>query len=342
YQGGMCGKPTFIGAFLTGPPLRNGSLHAALDGVTVRTRFAPGDETDWARGKKFRFLAQDEKTTTIARETFGSLATYYRLSERRSATATRSWGPGTGWRGRQLWLMTPERVVGLVQMTAETEQQSFGLDTRVILTSGRHRVSGERRELIQKGDTHFGLGRLEICRHSTSFGGATSIKRFGVMNHPGDDYTVQITWSDDRPEKQDQPTIYPAKTNRWTVLEVKPNHHVWSSAKNVMPDNETWGVLDVEDTDSSFRLIHNHTNQPMTYRSVMLSNYDTASIHADWLESGVNQLGIEDGRVELNLEIPAAAHAVVVISSSQNDHRGNTYFFEDIFDVVSLGVPELP
>ncbi|MEM1109888.1 MAG: hypothetical protein AAGH99_14485 [Planctomycetota bacterium] len=335
YQGAMCGKGTFVGAFMTGPPLKGGSLHAALDGVTVRVRHKPGLETDWQRGHKHRFLTQDERTSTLARPVFGTLAASYRLSDRRSATATPDWGPGTGWLGRQLWLMTPERIVGLVQVYAESEQRAYGLDTRAVLTTGRRNVSGVWRELVQPRPHAYRLGDLELRKHAASFRGPEAVERFGVMKHPEDDFSAQITWSDQRHEGPDTPTVYPAGTTRWTLLEVGPSDRGEARAVNLNPEDPVWAVLEVEAAEGLYRVIHNLSDHPQRYAAGFASKSGSVSLHAEWLKGGRRPLRVEDGRASIDLAVPAHGHAVVVDGPEPGSHRGETLYFEDVFDAAS-------
>lgn len=332
YEGGMCGKNTFIGAFTLGPMLRNGSLNAALDTVQVRFKQSKGEDTDWARGRRYRFLSQDEETTTLTRPSFGTLATEYRISERTSSGPTKTWGAGTDWFGRQLWLLTPERVVGLVQIHTDTDQTVYGLDTRAVLTSGRHKVSGERRELIEtaKGDYEFGDMRLRIG--DNSFGGDRRTKRFGVTNNPDDDYAVQIVLSDRRDMATDTKIKYPAGTTRWAVIEAMHKDAMWSeSSVNVLPDDLSWAVLDVQESERSFRLIHNLTDQPQRYRADLETIHHAASLQADWLEVGTRRVSPDGGRVMVDLDVPAHGQLIVVCGNEQASHLGDTPTYEDVF-----------
>lgn len=332
FAGGMCGKNTFIGAFTLGPMLRNGSLNAALDTVQVRFKQTKGEDTDWARGRRYRFLSQDEQTTTLSRPTFGTLATAYRISDRTSSGPTKTWGPGTDWLGRQLWLLTPERVVGLIQIYTDTDQTVYGLDARAVMTSGRHKVSGERRELIetQSGDYEFGDMRLRIV--DDSFRGDRRIKRFGITNNPDDDFAVQIVLADQRDKATDTEINYPAGTTRWALIEAMRKDAPWSeSAINVMPDDSTWAVLDVEEKSRTIRIIHNLTDRPQRYKATVESIYRDASYQADWIREGTRSIESNQGRFRVNLVIPPNGQVAVVFGGGQESHGGKPAYYEDIF-----------
>ncbi|MEM6259223.1 MAG: hypothetical protein AAGI37_13140 [Planctomycetota bacterium] len=332
YEGGMCGKNTFVGAFTLGPMLRNGSLNAALDTVQVRFKQTKGEDTDWARGRRYRFLSQDEETTTLSRPTFGTLATEYRISERTSSGPTKTWGAGTDWLGRQLWLLTADRLVGLVQIHTDTDQAVYGLDTRAVLTSGRYKVSGERRELIETEEDSYEFGDMRLRIVDNSFEGDRKIKRFGITNNSDDDFAVQIVLADRQDNGTDAEIKYPAGTTRWAIIEAMHKDASWSEPSvNVLPDDSTWAVLDVRETQRSFRLIHNLTDRPQRYRSTFKTAYRSSSLQADWLEGGMRSMDSKNGSVWIDEVIPPYNQAALICSENETDHHGDAYYYEDIF-----------
>lgn len=334
--GAMCGKVTFVGALTLGPEVRNGGLNAALDAVTPRVKHAAGEDTDWNRGNVHRFLTQDEHSTAVVRERFATLATRYRLSERRSASATEDWGPGVPWIGKQVWLLTPERVVGLVQLTADASQEVFGLDTRVVLTSGRNKVSGERRELERLPDDTFAFGDLRVRFHGRSFGGPITDERFAIMGPKADDdFSVALKLHDATDPAADTATGYAPGATRWAVMETLRDGAPWAlSAENAAADDDRFAVLKVVEDGRRFALVHNLTDAEQVYEHQIGPVLGTLSVHtADGTRAAA------DGLVRITL--PAGGQAVLVQSEDPADHAATTLFYEDVFvDTVAQGVKE--
>lgn len=333
-QGAMVGKATFVGAVALGKYEKRSALDAALDAVTVEIKHAKGAETDWARGHKHRFLAQDERTATVTRPTFGTLATRYRLSARRSAPATADWGPGLPWLGKQLWLLTPERVVGLVQIEAESDQTVFGLDARLTFCGGRKGVSGGFRESRIDPAGTISFGKLRCRIPAKSFDGPVTAERYGIADHDGhrgDDHALRVRLHDGSAPDGDRPRRYPAGSLRWALVDCSREEVSPAVVRNALPGDKDWAVLDVEEGGRTFRLVHNLKPTPATYRGGLpAAGHRAWSIHRSG-SSAVERPARAGDPLPPALEIPGHGHAVVVLGGGESDHAGVTPHYEDIF-----------
>ncbi|MEM0966334.1 MAG: hypothetical protein AAGJ81_09330 [Verrucomicrobiota bacterium] len=332
YDGRMGGKNTFVGALAVGSWENNTSLKAALDGVCPEFKNRPGTTDDWARGANtYRFLSQDEETSTITRKTFGSLATRYRLSTRRSAGATEDWGKGTDWLGEQVWLLTGDRLVGLVQIYNETAATVFGLNTRISLVGGRYPILGRFYELDELSPNEFRFGELQLRIPEENFGGGYSQERFSVNNHPSDDRAVMLRLHAVEDERDDSAIEYRAGTRRYAVIEcIQEDRSFSEKAENLLPNDEKFAVLEVTEEDRKFRLVQNLTDETLKYSGEMDSGPGTSvSLHKSW--SADVRVADFQPPISLNMEIPPYEHAVVVVSSEEKHHDAKTQFYEDIF-----------
>ncbi|MGB0371416.1 MAG: Ig-like domain-containing protein [Opitutales bacterium] len=340
YDGKMGGKNTFVGALALGEWANKTSLKAALDGVTVEFKNKQGQATDIGRssadGGIYRFLSQDENTATITRETFGSLSTSYRISDRVSSNATPDWGVGTRWLGDQLWLLTEDRLVGLVQIHNDEGDTVYGLDARFVLVGGRLGTIGQYQELVEViPDREFDYGELSVRIIDENFGGSVSTVYQGITDTNSfteDKRTAVIRLHDSLDNQDDTPIPYPSGTRRFALVECTRTEKPFAQeAVNVLPSNPYFGIVEVTESNRKFRLIQNLTAQTRTYSGNMWpgGNNRVASIHRSWTP-GAEVLPAA-APYNLAVELPPHSHAIVVTSENTVDHTGNTQFYEDLF-----------
>lgn len=337
YDGKMAGKNTFVGAAALGTWANNTPMKAALDGVCVEFKNKTGPTRDWARSKDggiYRFLSQDEKTSTITRDTFGSLSTSYRLSERVSSDATPDWGTGTDWLGEQVWLLTKERVVGLVQIHNEVADDVYGLDARLVLTGGRFPILGQYLDVNEVAPDEFEFGELKVRVPQTTFTGSRSVQRIATHgSNANDNYTALLRLHDASDLNNDTLISYPADTRRWAVIECVRTDGVFADkAINVKQNNNSVAVLQVWEGNRRFRLVQNLTNSPRTYTGNMWGvSGGTTTMHKSWTTTAEDITPLPGQQVSLTVELPPYGHAVVVSSSNAADHSKNTKYFENVF-----------
>jgi hypothetical protein len=335
YESYMCGKNTFVGAMALGAWTNNSALRAALDGVCPEFKEKTGTTTDWARSTDgiYRFLSQDENTTTMARDTFGTLATAYRLSTRVSSVATPSWGAGTDWLGEQLWLMTEDRVVGLVQIHSEAADWVYGLDTRIVLTGGRAPILGAYHEVVEVASNQYDFGELSLRIGENNFGGTKTIKRIGVVDSAVDNYTALLRLHDSADAGNDTQIYYPAGTRRWAVIEcIRDGRSFADSVNNVLEGDNNVADLEVRETDRRFRLIQNMTSSSRTYNTSFWGiDGATATLHRSWTNT-VDVVTPQPGNaIDINVNLPAYSHVVVISGSDSGNHSTNQMYYDDIF-----------
>ncbi|WOO43195.1 hypothetical protein [Rubellicoccus peritrichatus] len=338
YQGRQGGKNTFVGAMALGPWANNTPLRAALDGVCPEFKNKTGVSADWARSIVddgiYRFLSQDEKSSTITRDTFGSLATSYRLSTRLSSNATASWGAGTSWIGEQVWLLTKDRVVGLVQIHTEADASVYGLDMRIVLAGGRKNILGKYYDLVENETNNYTFGDLHVRIGENTFDGRHSVQRIGMQMNVGDDYAAILRLHDIDDQGDDTLIHYPAGTRRWAVIEcIREGRSFASSVSNVMEDDENVAVLEIHEPSRSFLLIQNLTASAQTYTGSFggVGPGTPATLHRNWTDS-VDVITPEPGNpIAIDIDLPPYSHAIVVSGADAANHSENQNHYEDIF-----------
>lgn len=325
YAGRQCGKSTFVGAYALGDVADKTPLKGALDSLLVEFKESAGAETDLMRGNRYRYLAQDEETRTITRQLFGSLSTSYRISRRTSASATPTWDASTTpWRGQQLWILTGERLIGLVQIVSDAASTVHGLDLRIVLTGGRRGIMGRFHELLQPDPTTFEFGELRLKAHLSTFTGTTTVERIAISDPSStDDYSALIRIHDAAIAGDDAPVTYPAGTRRWMVIEItRAGVPSAQPVYNVLAGSGTWGVLQFHEGRRKIRAVQNLTGSTRNYTGnfVVGATWQQTTLHRSWSDQ-VTPLNASSGTAVVADAIPAYEHVVAVSSDETSDHE---------------------
>ncbi len=324
YEGRQCGKATFVGAFALGAVANKTSLKGALDTVLVEFKESAGEETDLMRGSKYRYLAQDEQTRTITRKNFGTLSTSYRISKRTSSAATPDWSAGaTDWTGQQLWVMTGERIIGLVQVASTAATTVYGLDARLVFSGGRRGIMGSYFDLMQPDATSFAFGDLRAKIHGGTFGGNITQQRLAISDPSStDDFSALARIHDAAILGDDAPVEFPSGTRRWLVIDVTRDGTAFANPViNVLPANSTWAVLQFAEGARKIRIVQNLTASERSYTGnfVVGSTYAATTLHRSWNDA-LSNLPASNGTSVVKDTVPAYGHMIAVNSDQPEDH----------------------
>ena len=333
-------KNTFVGA----GRLKSGSsghpFGASFDAASVLFKFGDGVESDWFRGNRTRHNSMNERTSQVIRKGFATLATSYDISGKRFGAATVGSWPVTQWNGDQLWLMTGQRLVGLLQVHPDVQQTVYDTAARFTLCSGRRFVLGGDEALVSTGTNQWDFGELALKVHQSNFGGPVTTTRFEInrgdlVNPRADrDFAVSIELHDnalfDSTNSADRVT-YPAGTRRYALMECGSQGAAFANVSNVTAAGTPFTVFEVPENNRSFRLVQNVTAQSQTYTAAVTTTYQTASLHRSWHDR-VLPLPVAAGSAAVSVSIPAYSHVVVVAGNDAALHEGGEWVYEELFE----------
>ncbi len=358
YDGRQCGKSTLVGAFVLGSVANNTALKGALDTVGIEVKETTGTETDVHRGSKYRYLTQDEKIATITRKGFGTISSSYKISTRTSANASVNWdSSATKWTGQQVWVLTDERIIGLVQIVnaSGSAATAYGLDARLIFTGGRRNIMGSYLTLTRPatvaeavgstGTTDFQFGEIRVKIAGTgasgdvgtTFNGDITSQRIPINENISatavDDYSELVRINESGPSDA-TPVSFANGTRRWIVFDITRNGTAYatSSKFNVLPENNTFAVLQFNGGTRKVRIVQNLTASAQSYSGnfVVGSTYATTSLHRSW-NTTVSALTVTSGTAVVADSIPAYGHIIAVSSNNADDHTNAFLTSKDIF-----------
>ena len=211
------GLVTLMGAQVTDT---NSEIGQVLMGVYPRVKLKAqsiGEDGKFSR-QSFAWLTSGLKASVVMGRTFSAVAGSYRLHQYGSSTK----GPDSDWNGRQLWLGLPDRIVGLLEVSAaKADAKAFGLEGVLRLGTGGT-VNGKAVKIAPAGHEAWRYGDLLVTVLGHNY---TSIETpevpFRLPKFPN----TEIRLFDVRESAGTQgatPFAYPASASHWFLVEIRP------------------------------------------------------------------------------------------------------------------------
>ncbi len=328
----MDGNNTLVGAFTLNADAASNAypLNAAFHGTAPQVKFAAGVETDFARGNKWAFLTGKDMftATTKSKQVYGHSASYL-ISKRRFAEQK--------WQSNQLWVVTPDRVIGIAEALATETNAVYGLAHRIQLVSGRRNASGVQKTLITNDFRNFEYGDLRVRIHDKDYLGKVDTFYHGVMTYLTNDQldkrSVMIELHDDK-SANDALVSYPAGHKRFVLLETTNKDRAY--AQNVLKRNYGSGLVGFEFTETNNRkvwAIYNPNPNATTLSAQSLStSFANARVIKSWANESDGVMTVLNNSFNLGvIQLPAYSHIIVVSSNSEIDMENSFNVYENVF-----------
>ena len=198
------GLPTLMGVQMLDDQGQRGQFTRSL-APRVRLEEAPdtGDGVWNARALASAWLTNDLRPAQVVGRTWSVIAGSYALH--RPASSQR--GAVSAWRGRQVWIGLPDRVVGVLDIAGPADAPALGLETVLALGS----TTPTTLEDLGKG--RYRYGALAVRIHATDLPHITVVPTpFRNWKHPVTDLRLQ----------EDLPGKAPTALRRRAVVELGP------------------------------------------------------------------------------------------------------------------------
>ena len=320
------GHKTLIGTMTVDP--EDGQLNSILAEVTPKVWITPEGENGYSA---FAELTDKEVSATTISKHYSIGTTLHGMKRSRGAYA----GPLSEWKGRQMWIGLPDRILGLVSIVpGEENAKGYAVHGVLRLISGGTTGAKTLKELEMISPTHYRYGQLDIIVHDQTYSSLTGIvKPYRVSRLPA----TELTFSDRATEPADAGTekTYPADAEYRFVVEVRPT---WADANeltqvNVLGTQELIG-LEAIGSSRSFQVWLNagEEDQQIAPQRNRLPAGTASYVHSEGLL----------GRVAYQSSIPtqttltSGQHAVVVVSDQAEDHNYGWTSFSGM-----VGYPEI-
>lgn len=237
------GKSSYAGCVIETGENTPWALDSALQDAGMEIRVDPAKEDVSEHHGRITGAHEEKITTCAVGERAAALGAVARLG---------AYGkPATDWITRQLWLFTPERMVGLVTLEAGQEAVAAGIFGDLFLVSGRANW-GTRKELKDLGGGKFSYGQMMITFHAQDFAGFESEYTDvmgGGYNQSSAKKSCRLLLVD-ASSKNGETTTYAKGTRRFYLVEVRPAF--FPEATVALVKNEP-GLLSFDVTDGTGR-----------------------------------------------------------------------------------------
>lgn len=243
------GKSNYVGCMVLDDPKGFWPLNAALQDAGMEVLKEPKASYSDELKRKMRVisLAAKEKTATSVGSDCGALGSNSLLSL--------FTGDALPWRQKQVWIFTPERIIGLVTLSAEDNVTAFGLEGDLLLLS-RGLNSGTKKQLITVGQNRYTYGNLNVNIYGSDFDGIGT-EETDVFT-PSGKGSVRLMLMDKSAKAGGVSTSYPKGTQHYYVVEICPK---WSSQSSGVKYGIENGLLTLRlsDATGSYAVAYNPT-----------------------------------------------------------------------------------
>jgi hypothetical protein len=325
----MCGISTYVGAYCLKD---NGQLNAMLLGTAPCVKYKSGDEDDWCRGNKWAFTTGKNSQNRVSKSRH-----IYGVSGVHSINK-RDFNSATGWNGMQQWVITPERVIGMVEMVAGSDVSAYGIAQRIQLASNIRTKStfgdGKAQYLINTGDSLFEYGDLRLKIYAKDYAGKLStINRvqhpFGVLDNDG---SIMLLLNDRQDDTSDNLISYPAGTKHYVLMETtnKDFGYALQAHRLILPVGLEG--FEFEEKGRKIQMIQNVSSQAISYTGKMTTSFTNAGLLSSWMDTGPSILSVKNKVVSLaGVSIPPYEHILIVSSVESGDLDSGYSVYEDVF-----------
>jgi hypothetical protein len=296
---GSQGKDTFVGGMVVDEPTRRHPLNAALQVVTSQYRLEPRTDGDGncRRWRECRYLSQDERNAVTIGTDFAALTTRYRIQNV-------AWGGKstlTDWAGNQQWLLTPQRLVGVLEIEPLSDQQAYSIHGRIRF--------GMNKEFERRSATEFRYGSL-VCRlHEHNYADAiTERSETFYIDTPEKFRSREIVLRDQASidSGEQQPLTYPQGTRQFFTVEVLPDWCAPADSVRRIATPDGLRGLEVNASGHWLLLVHNPTEAALKFQASLPWATGNLTLHSDGGQQTVQNAGDQ-----LGFDIPPHGHRVL-------------------------------
>lgn len=322
------GTNTFVGAFTLNSTAASNTyaLNACFQGTAPQVKFATGLENDWQRGNKWALLSGTASNNAITRtHSIYGLSTRFSLSKKNFVSV--------GWNAMEQWVVTPDRLIGMVEVEATTSSTVYGLAQRIQLVSGRMGQLGTRKLLNFVDANTYEYGDLRVKVIDKNYLGTVDTLYHGVNNGVGDNYSVMVLLNDAK-SGGDVANVYPVGTRRYAFIEVTNKDRIYSTNPTRLTlDAGLEGFEFQESAGRKVRMVHNTLGTAVSMSAAtIVCPYTKVRVLKSWDETVLTALPVLTSACSIpTISIPAYGHLLIINSNVADDHSLGYHTYDSIF-----------
>jgi hypothetical protein len=293
------------------PGDRNASwpLNAGLDGAWAEVRVKAKDTT-FNRWDTHACLAAMETPASMANEYFGAVTSRYRTSQYN--------GVPLEFEGREQWLLTPGRMVGLLSIESLQDQDAYAMGIALKTVSGRG-SNGTRKEWTVPGKNHYEYGGLTI-RLWPGGDPECDLVRCGAVDTaytdtfsagPGKCGLLSLVDPAAGKVQQKMPTRYAKGKIYHAVVEIYPTAFGGGESVKILPCPDGILGIELQEAHQTLQLIHNASDTAASFASALVGPVLHRSGEKHRLAFLPEVDSVEAVPAAASIRIPAGQHIVL-------------------------------
>lgn len=208
------GLATIMGLQVTDSKFK---LSSSLMGVypRIRTKKDVVNKDGSINKAAYAWLTSNLKSSVVIGKEFSAVAGTYQLHQFGSSTK----GPVVDWKGTQLWLGLPDRIIGLIGIEPTKDQAAaYGIDGVINLAFGGTSLAETSKKIKELGNDEYTYGDLTVKVHEHNYKSVKAIEvPFRLPKAPITEILLQHEVEiGDNLQRQ-----FPLSTNYYFIAEVK-------------------------------------------------------------------------------------------------------------------------
>jgi hypothetical protein len=296
------GKNTYVGLTLSEP---DQTFNAILYGINAFPVGSPNYST-----------IDEESVSVAVAQHAAALGADYHLARRLAGPNRRK----CDWKGRQAWLLLPDRMIGLVEVMPG--RKAFSGVTMNLELGRSMRGDSFNPPLEKIKDQNFRYGNLEIIVHDTNFAGSKIVRGpDGITSDDGSrnpHYDLHFTDAANLSEWSKQNRLY--DTPYYALVELKRNDAKHKSKATKILQDGNFG-LTVNLGEQQYTTIYNSSDFEVEIDTTAFTGNGDSSLFSDHKSFADGQSLVEPIPVPVEVKLPAKRAVLIVSGKDEKLHR---------------------
>ncbi|MFP5039832.1 hypothetical protein [Parasediminibacterium sp. JCM 36343] len=259
----------------------------------------------------YAWLTSKLKSSVVMGKDFSAVAGSYQLHQYGSSTK----GPVVDWKGMQLWLGLPDRVIGLLGIEPLKDQAAaYGIDGVISLVFGGTALAETPKKIKELGNNEYAYGDLIVKIHDHNY---KSLKAAEVPFRLPKAPITEILMQDEAGEGENVEHHYPLSTNYHFIAEIKTTWAKGEAIVKQLPSKDGVIAFQVYLNAKQYTIFFNGstTDATLNFGGIIIKGIPS-SIHLSTAPNASPLLAIPKSYL-----LPAGQSIVIVSSKDAKDHE---------------------
>jgi len=272
----------------------------------------------------YAWLTSNLKSSVVMGKDYSAVAGTYQLHHYGSSTK----GPVVDWKGKQLWLGLPDRVIGFLGIEPLKDQATaYEVDGVVNLIFGGTGLAETPKKVKDLGNNEYGYGDFIVKIHEHNYKGLKAVEvPFRRPNAP----ITEILMQDEAGVGENKEHHYPLSTNYHFITEIKTSWSKGDVTVKQLPTQNGVISFQVDLNAKRYILFYNESNSDAIINlKGSIEKGIPASLHFSTAPNATPLLTIPPKYI-----LPASQSVILVSSKDAKDHEAGWENMQEMLKVI--------